>query len=75
MVDMGLLVFQYFHIYRRGRWSQNLPLKIFLSSSLGDGGGGRYFSDPSNSQKVGKRQSCDVAGVLRCEVSPFCLNS
>ena len=25
---------QYFHIYRRGGWSHNLPLKIFFSCSL-----------------------------------------
>ena len=33
---------RHFHIYRRGGWSQSLPLKIFFSCSLG--GGGRYFS-------------------------------
>ena len=37
-------VFQHFHIYRRGGWSQSFPLKIFFSCSLG--GGGRYFSVP-----------------------------
>ena len=44
MVDMVLLFFQLFHIYRRGGWSQSFPLKIFFSCSLG--GGGRYFSVP-----------------------------
>ena len=33
---------QHVHIYRRGGWSQSLPLKIFFSCFLG--GGGRYFS-------------------------------
>ena len=28
MVEMVLLVFQHFHIYRRGGWSQSFPLKI-----------------------------------------------
>ena len=35
MVDMIFLVFTAFHIYRRGGWSQSLPLKIFLFCSLG----------------------------------------
>ena len=30
IVDMVLLVFQHFHIYRRVGWSQNFPLKIFF---------------------------------------------
>ena len=38
MVDVVLLVLQHFHIYRRGGWSQSLPLKISLSCSLGGGG-------------------------------------
>ena len=33
------------HMYRRGGWSQSLPLKIFFSCPLG-GGGSRYFSVP-----------------------------
>ena len=46
MVDMVLLVFQHFHIYRKAGWSQSSPLKIFFSCSLGGGGGGggRHFS-------------------------------
>ena len=36
--------FQHFHIYRRGGWSESVPLKIFISCSLG--GGGRWFSVP-----------------------------
>ena len=44
MVDMVFPVLQHFHVYRRGGWSQTLPLKIFFSCSLG--GGGRYFSVP-----------------------------
>ena len=44
MTDMVLLVFQQFHIYRTGGWSQSFTLKIFFSCSLG--GGGRYFSVP-----------------------------
>ena len=46
MVDMVSHFLQHFHVYRRGGWSQSLPLKIFFSCSLG-GGGGRYFSVPS----------------------------
>ena len=41
MVDMVLLVFQHFHIYRGVGWSQSFPLKSFFSCSLG---GGRSFS-------------------------------
>ena len=48
MVDMVFLVVQHFHIYRRGGWSHSLPLKIFFVCSLGGGGGGRYFSVPSD---------------------------
>ena len=45
MVDMVLLVFPAFPFYRRGGWSQSFALKIFVSFSLG-GGGGRCFSAP-----------------------------
>ena len=34
MVDMVLLVFQHFHVYRGGGWSQDFGLKIFFSCSL-----------------------------------------
>ena len=54
MVDMVFLVLQHFHIYRRGGWSQSLPLKIFYSCSLG-GGGGRYLSVPRKDPAVLKR--------------------
>ena len=30
MVDMALLVFQHFHIYRRGGWSQSSTVKNFF---------------------------------------------
>ena len=49
----------HFHIYRRGGWSESLPLKILFSCSLG--GGGRYFSVPSlrclESQFAGRNDS------------------
>ena len=62
MVDMVFLVLlQHFHIYRRGGWSQSLPLKIFFSCSLG--GGGRYFSVPSKSRKPRKSRKQRESGV------------
>ena len=51
MVDMALLVFQHFHIYRRGGWSQSfLSENVFCC--LG-GGGSYYFQLPALSQELG----------------------
>ena len=57
MVDMVLLVFQHFHVYRWGGWSQGCGLKIFFSYSLGGGGGGggvRYSRGGLKTQGRGK---------------------
>ena len=50
MVDMVFLVFHHFHIYRRAGWSQSFTLKIFVSFSLGGGGG--CFSVPLGGDRL-----------------------
>ena len=69
---LASFLFQNFHVYCRGGWSQSFPLKIFFSCSLG--GRGRCFSVPWTRSQCPNYSGSLVFRVARLqnEIAPKC---